>query len=295
MHQLPELPYAHDALEPHIDSRTMQIHHGKHHQAYVNNLNAALNGHDDLASKSIEDLLRGIDTVPDAIRTAVQNNGGGHANHSLFWTSLCPNGGGVPSGSLADSIAGEFGSFNEFKDQFQTAAGTRFGSGWGMVGGESGRRPERVFDSEPRQPVHAGRHADPGRRRVGARVLPQLPEPASRLPQGVLEPGRLVGDRAAVRGRLGLRHGADGRRSGPGVHRPHRLGSRDDLFTVPTRTAAVRPRRHAGRLGRPHLGFIPPHDGGPLRGAARRRCVAPDAGDTAPGRSSRNSPTHPRR
>ena len=133
MHSLPDLPYAHDALEPTIDTRTMEIHHGKHHNAYVSNLNAALEGHDDLASKSIEDLLRGIDDVPDAIRGAVQNNGGGHANHSLFWTSMSPNGGGAPSGALADAINGAFGSFDDFKAAFQKAGGTRFGSGWAWL------------------------------------------------------------------------------------------------------------------------------------------------------------------
>ena len=130
---LPDLPYAHDALEPHIDSRTMQIHHGKHHNGYVTKLNAALDGHADLASKSIEDLLRGIGSVPDAIRGAVQNNGGGHANHSLFWSVMSPNGGGAPSGSLADAINAKFGSFDEFKAAFSTAAGTRFGSGWAWL------------------------------------------------------------------------------------------------------------------------------------------------------------------
>lgn len=133
MHALPDLPYAHDALEPTIDARTMEIHHGKHHQAYINNLNAALEGHADLAAKSIEDLLSGIADVPDSIRGAVQNNGGGHANHSMFWTSMSPNGGGAPSGDLASAIDGALGSFDEFKSAFQKAGGTRFGSGWAWL------------------------------------------------------------------------------------------------------------------------------------------------------------------
>ena len=133
MHTLPDLPYAHDALEPTIDARTMQIHHGKHHQGYVNNLNAALEGHDDLAAMSVEDLLRSFDSVPDAIRTAVRNNGGGHANHSLFWPSMSPNGGGAPSGDLAAAIDDAFGSFDDFKAEFQKTAGGRFGSGWGWL------------------------------------------------------------------------------------------------------------------------------------------------------------------
>jgi len=133
MHSLPDLSYAHDALEPTIDARTMEIHHGKHHQAYINNLNAALEGHDDLAGKSIEDLLRGIDSVPDAIRGAVQNNGGGHANHSMFWTSMSPTGGGAPAGDLGDAIGSTFGSFDDFKAAFQKAGATRFGSGWAWL------------------------------------------------------------------------------------------------------------------------------------------------------------------
>ncbi|MEZ4700811.1 MAG: superoxide dismutase [Rhodothermales bacterium] len=130
---LPDLPYAHDALEPHIDARTMQIHHGKHHQGYVNNLNAALEGHADLQGKSLEALLRGIDQVPEAIRVAVRNNGGGHANHSLFWTVMSPNGGGAPSGALGNAITSAFGSFDAFKDAFAKAAATRFGSGWAWL------------------------------------------------------------------------------------------------------------------------------------------------------------------
>ncbi len=138
-YQLPELPYANDALEPTIDAQTMEIHHDRHHGAYVNNLNAALEGHDDLASKSIEDLLAGINDVPEDIRTAVRNNGGGHANHSLFWQIMSPNGGGEPSGELADAINAKFGSFDEFKQKLQAAGGGRFGSGWAWLvvdGGE---------------------------------------------------------------------------------------------------------------------------------------------------------------
>ncbi len=133
MHSLPDLPYAYDALEPTIDARTMEIHHGKHHQAYINNLNAALEGHDDLAAMSIEDLLRNINNVPDAIRGAVRNNGGGHANHSLFWTSMSPDGGGAPTGELATAIEASHGSFDDFKAAFQKAGGTRFGSGWAWL------------------------------------------------------------------------------------------------------------------------------------------------------------------
>ena len=130
---LPDLPYAHDALEPHIDARTMEIHHGKHHQGYTNKLNAALEGHADLQEKSIEDILRGINNLPESIRGAVQNNGGGFANHSLFWSVMSPNGGGAPEGALAGAIDSAFGSLDAFKEAFTKAAGTRFGSGWAWL------------------------------------------------------------------------------------------------------------------------------------------------------------------
>ncbi len=132
-HQLPDLPYAFDALEPTIDEQTMRIHHGKHHQGYVNKLNAALEGHSDLQQKTVEDLLRGIDSVPESIRTAVRNNGGGHANHSLFWPAMAPDRGGSPSGELADAIDDAFGSFESFKKKLSGAASGQFGSGWGWL------------------------------------------------------------------------------------------------------------------------------------------------------------------
>jgi len=138
-HQLPSLPYAFDALEPHIDAQTMQIHHGKHHQAYINNLNTALEAHPDLQAKSVEDLIKDLNALPEAIRTAVRNNGGGHANHSLFWTLMAPNAGGAPTGKAADAINGAFGSFDAFKEQFAKAATTRFGSGWAWLVSSSGK------------------------------------------------------------------------------------------------------------------------------------------------------------
>jgi Fe-Mn family superoxide dismutase len=137
-HSLPQLPYAPDALEPHIDAQTMQIHHGKHHQAYVNNLNAALEKAPELQGKPIDDLMRGISTVPEAIRAAVRNNGGGHWNHTLFWQIMGPKAGGKPGGALGQAIDKAFGSFDKFKEQF-TAAGTgRFGSGWAWLTVERG-------------------------------------------------------------------------------------------------------------------------------------------------------------
>ena len=132
-HTLPTLPYPHDALEPHIDKMTMEIHHGKHHNAYVTNLNAALEKHPELQSKSVEDLIRGISSVPEDIRTAVRNNGGGHANHSMFWQIMAPNAGGAPTGAIADAIKSSFGSFDAFKEQLAKAGVGRFGSGWAWV------------------------------------------------------------------------------------------------------------------------------------------------------------------
>jgi len=138
MHTRPDLPYAHDALEPYIDTLTMEIHHGKHHQAYVNNLNAALENHPDLQEKSLEDLLADLDAVPEAIRGAVRNNGGGHANHSLFWPSMAPGAGGAPDGDLGAAIEAELGGFEAFKAQLTKAAATQFGSGWGWLVRNSG-------------------------------------------------------------------------------------------------------------------------------------------------------------
>lgn len=131
--KLPDLPYGFDALEPHIDARTMEIHHDKHHAGYVSKLNAAVEGHADLQSKSVEDLLRSIDQVPENIRTAVRNNGGGHANHSLFWEIMSPNGGGEASGAVGEAIRAAFGDFSGFRDKFKSAATGRFGSGWAWL------------------------------------------------------------------------------------------------------------------------------------------------------------------
>ena len=132
-HELPALPYAYDALEPYVDAMTMQIHHGKHHATYVANLNAALDKYPELQSKSVDDLLRELATVPEAVRTAVRNNGGGVANHNMFWTVMAPKAGGDPSGPLADAIKAGFGSFEAFKTEFKKAALGRFGSGWAWL------------------------------------------------------------------------------------------------------------------------------------------------------------------
>ena len=138
-YQLPALPYAFDALEPHIDAKTMEIHHDKHHATYVAKLNDALATHPDLQGKPVEDLLRGIDQVPEAIRGAVRNHGGGHANHSLFWEVMGPGGGGVPSGDLASALSRDFGSFEGFKEKLTNAAANQFGSGWGWLVASGGK------------------------------------------------------------------------------------------------------------------------------------------------------------
>ena len=139
-HTLPNLTFGHADLEPHIDARTMEIHHGKHHQGYVNNLNAALEGHADLQGKTATELIADLDALPESIRTAVRNNGGGHANHSLFWTVMSPQGGGAPTGDLGAKIDATFGSFEEFKAQFKKAGAAQFGSGWAwlVVNGDGG-------------------------------------------------------------------------------------------------------------------------------------------------------------
>ena len=155
-HELPALPYAHDALEPFIDTMTMQIHHGKHHATYVTNLNAALEQYPDFQKHSVDDLIRNIATVPEAIRTAVRNNGGGHANHAMFWQLMAPKAGGDPSGPLADAIKASFGSFEAFKGEFKKAALGRFGSGWAWLVNNGGKL---AIESTPNQdsPVMEGR------------------------------------------------------------------------------------------------------------------------------------------
>jgi Fe-Mn family superoxide dismutase len=137
--ELPSLPYSYDALEPYIDAQTMEIHYTKHHNGYVTNLNAALEKHSNLAGKSLEDLVGNLNSVPEDIRTAVRNNGGGHYNHSIFWTVMSPNGGGEPKGDLARAVSEAFGSFSSFKEKFSSAAATRFGSGWAWLGLKGGK------------------------------------------------------------------------------------------------------------------------------------------------------------
>jgi superoxide dismutase, Fe-Mn family len=157
-HQLPALPYDAAALEPHIDAQTMQIHHGKHHAAYVNNLNAALEKHAALQSKSAEELIRNLSAVPEEIRTAVRNNAGGHVNHTMFWQIMGPGKGGAPTGAVADAITGAFGSFDAFKEQMNKAGVGRFGSGWAWLVDAGGKL---AIESTPNQdnPMMDGKRA----------------------------------------------------------------------------------------------------------------------------------------
>ena len=136
---LPQLPYDFGALEPHIDAKTMEIHHGKHHQTYVNNLNAAVEKAPELASKSLDDLLRNIGSAPEAVRTAIRNNGGGHWNHSMFWQVMAPKAGGEPGGSVGKAIREGFGEFAKFREQFNAAGAARFGSGWVWLVSDGGK------------------------------------------------------------------------------------------------------------------------------------------------------------
>ena len=156
---LPALPYAYDALEPHIDARTMEIHHTKHHQTYVNNLNAALEKAPQLEGKSLDDLMRGISSIPEAVRTAVRNNGGGHWNHSMFWELMGPQKGGEPKGRIGDAIKSSFGDVTKFKEQF-TAAGTgRFGSGWAWLIDEGNGRLSITSTPNQDNPLMEGKKA----------------------------------------------------------------------------------------------------------------------------------------
>jgi Fe-Mn family superoxide dismutase len=154
---LPPLPYAYNALEPHVDEQTMRIHHDKHHAAYVNNLNAALEGHADLQGKSLDELLRGIGSVPDAIRTAVRNNGGGHHNHTLFWELMQPGGATEPTGALADAVTKTFGGLAPFKEQFTKACIGRFGSGWGWLIRDAGGKLAIESTANQDSPVMDGK------------------------------------------------------------------------------------------------------------------------------------------
>ena len=157
LHKLPDLPYDNNALEPYIDATTMGIHHGKHHAAYVNNLNAALEGHPELQDKTALELIMDLDAVPEDIRAAVRNNGGGHVNHTLFWTVMGPKCGGEPSGALAEKIDEAFGSFEDFKAAFSKAAATRFGSGWAWLCVDDGGKLAVTSTANQDNPISGGK------------------------------------------------------------------------------------------------------------------------------------------
>ena len=194
---LPDLPYDYAALEPTIDARTMEIHHGKHHQAYVDNANKALAG-TEWEHASVETVLASLDALPEDIRTAVRNNAGGHANHSLFWEIMSPDGGGEPEGELKAAIDDLWGSTDELKaavnDARREALRQRLD-----VARPRRHRPRRALDAEPGQPAARERHAAPRHRRLGARLLPQLPEPPPGLPGGLVERRQLGRGRAPLR------------------------------------------------------------------------------------------------
>ena len=181
---VPDLPYDYAALEPHIDEATMRVHHDKHHQAYVDKVNAALEG-TEWADKPIEEVLQNLDKLGDKA-TAVRNNGGGHYNHSLFWESMSPDGGGEPDGALADAINSAFGSFSDFQAKMKDAGVNQFGQRL-VVADPRRRRPRRRLLGQPGQPDLGRQHAAARRRRVGARLLPEVPEPAPRLHRRLVE------------------------------------------------------------------------------------------------------------
>ncbi len=219
---LPPLPYDFGALEPHIDAKTMEIHHDKHHAAYVNNLNAALKDHPDHQGKTIEALIANLNAVPEAIRTAVRNNGGGHANHSFFWQIMKPGGGGEPTGAIATAITGELGGFAAFKDAFAKAGATRFGSGWAwLVLGKDGKL---AVTSTPNQdsPIMEGLTPVARARRLGACLLSQVPEPPARLHRRMVEHRELGRGQPPLRCREEVKRFPVRRESLGGVARPTR-------------------------------------------------------------------------
>ncbi len=198
-HQLPPLPYAYDALEPYIDKMTMEIHYTKHHGGYVNNLNKALENQAELQKLTVAELLGKINQVPEAIRTAVRNNGGGHLNHSMFWKLMKKGGGGEPKGELADAIGKAFNNFGDFRQKFSAAALTRFGSGWAWLMLKNG---QLVVESTANQdnPVIDGGRPIFGLDVLGTRLLPEISEPAQRIHRELVAPDRLGSGRAELSG-----------------------------------------------------------------------------------------------
>ena len=197
-HELPPLPYAYDALEPIIDKQTMTLHHDMHHGAYVKNLNAAIEKHPELAGKSAEDLIRDLNAIPEDIRGPVRNNGGGHVNHTMFWKIMKPQGGGDPSGPIAEVIQKTFGNFNDFKTKFNDAGTKQFGSGWVWLR-QVGRKRANHVDAEPGQSDLSRLVPDFRQRCLGARLLFEIQQPPSRISRGMVERRELGRDQQTVR------------------------------------------------------------------------------------------------
>jgi hypothetical protein len=201
---VPKLPYAYDALEPHIDAQTMQIHHDKHHQAYVDKLNEALAKHPRLQQVRPVALLQDPSKLPEDVRQAIINNAGGHVNHSLFWQMMAPNAGGPPTGDIAKAIDSTFGSFDKFKAAFADAGAKRFGSGWGMARGRQRRQALDHQHGQPGQPNLPRPYAAPRRGRVGTRLLLEVPEQTAGLHHCLVERGELGLRKPALRQGAGL-------------------------------------------------------------------------------------------
>ena len=200
-YELAPLPYDYAALEPFIDAETMKLHHDKHHQTYITNVNAALASHPELAAKSVDDLISDLNAIPEDIRNVVRNNGGGHSNHSMFWTIMGPANtsgiGGAPTGAIADQIKADFGDFDAFKKTFNETTAKQFGSGWGWLV-MSGRQAEGHYHRQSGFAPEPGPVSDPRQRRLGARLLPEVPEQAPRLPRRLVERGELGRSEQAV-------------------------------------------------------------------------------------------------
>ncbi len=196
-YDVPDLPYDYAALEPHIDEATMRVHHDKHHQAYVDKANAALEG-TEWADKDVTEVLADIGSLPDDKQGPVRNNAGGHHNHTLFWESMSPDGGGEPSGELAEAIDSKFGSFDDFKAKFKEAGVGRFGSGWAWLIADGSGGVDIDLDPQPGLTADGRQDAAARLRRLGARLLPQVPEPATGLHRRVVEHRRLEQGRGAL-------------------------------------------------------------------------------------------------
>ena len=198
-YELPPLPYDYAALEPYIDEATMKLHHDKHHQAYVTNLNGAIEKHPDLGSSTPEDLIKNLGAIPEDIRGVVRNNGGGHVNHTMFWQIMKPSGGGEPTGAIAAQIKADFGDFESFKKQFNETTAKQFGSGWGWLVFKGGKLEHRHHAQPGLAPLQRPL-PHPRQRRLGARLLPEVQQPPAGLPR------RLVERRQLGRGQQALRH-----------------------------------------------------------------------------------------